>query len=341
MATTSDALLTEAADNYQDAKNLANDALVSTDAAINNAQNAVAGLDLNWTILPSPVPEQSVSDTRLAIPGYIPNSDFSNDVKTAFDERFAQLNADVQPQIQSYLETFFPDIAEAIKTSSDDWIVNTILNGVSVTVDVENALWNRARDRETQESMRNEVSVLESAGVRGFSTPSGLINYAIAENQQDLSRKLISINREISIKAFDVLDANTKFAIQSAISLRTSFVGALGNFINTAMQQANGATDYARLILQAKTGLHDAALNLHRGMLEEEKLRTSVGFGNADEYVKYTDVFINGRSKLTDAQIKIANVKANTAMAAADTLAKVASGALATRNSMISVSAGV
>lgn len=339
--TTSADLLIEAADNYQDAKNLANNALTSTDSALNSANNAVAGLNLDWAVVPVPIPSQSVSDTRLTIPSYIPNSDFSNDVKTAFDERFAQLNADIQPQIQNYLATFFPDIDAAVKSNSDAWIINTLVNGESVPVAVENSLWNRAKDREVQEALRNEISTLEAAGARGFSTPSGLVVYAIAENQQELSKKLITINREIAIKSFDVLDANTKFAMQSAISLRTAFVGALGNFINTAMQQANGATDYARLILQAKTGLHDAALNLFRTRIDEEKLRTSVGFGNSDTYVKYGDMFINGRSKLTDAEIRIANVKADTATAAAHTLATIAGSALATRNSMVSVSAGV
>lgn len=338
---TADQIAQEAQDAYLDAKTLADNALNSTDNALNSANNAVAGLNLNWAVFPEPIPSQSVSDARLTVPSYIPNSDFSNDVKTAFDERFAQLNADIQPQIQNYLATFFPDIDAAVKSNSDAWIINALANGESVPVAVENALWNRAKDREVQEALRNETSTLESAGARGFSTPSGLVVYAIAENQQELSKKLITINREIAIKSFDVLDANTKFAMQSAIGLRTAFVGALGNFINTAMQQANGATDYARLVLQAKTGLHDAALNLFRSKIEEEKLRTSVGFGNADTYVKYGDLFINGRSKLTDAEIKIANVKATTAMAAAETLSKVASGALATRNSMISVSAGV
>jgi len=338
---TADSIAAEAQDAYLDAKNLADNALAAVDRALVNADSAVGGLGLDWIVIPTASPVQNVSDARLTVPSYIPVSDFSQDVKTAFDQRFAQLNADIQPQIQNYLETFFPDIDAAVKTNSDAWIVNAMVNGVSVPVAIENAIWNRARDREIQEGLRNEASILEASAARGFSTPSGLINYAISENQQDTSKRLSTINREIAIKSFDVLDANTKFAIQSAISLRTAFVGALGNFINTAMQQANGATDYARLILQAKTGLHDAALNLFRSKIEEEKLRTSVGFGNSDTYVKYTNAFVDGRSKLTDAEIKIANVKANTAMSAADTLAKVASGALATRNSMISVSAGV
>lgn len=338
---TADSLTQEAADAYQDAKNLAENALTATDQALQEASQAVTGLGLDWAVTAVPIPSVTLNDSELAVPGYIPTSDFSQDVATAFNERFAQLNNDLRPQIEEYLEAFFPDIAEAVKTSSDEWIVSTILNGEYVPVEVENALWNRARDREVQDAQRTEESIVNASAARGFSLPDGVMTYTIAVNQQETQKRLSTISRDIALKAFDVMDANTKFAIQMAVSLRTSFVGALGNFINLAMQQPNQANDYARLILQSKTALHDAALNLYRSKMDEEKLRSTVGFGNADMYPKYADVFINGRSKLTAAEINIAEVQAGTAIKAADTLARVAGSAFATRNSMVSISASV
>lgn len=338
---TADSLSQEAADAYQDAKNLAENALTATDQALQEAANAVTGLNLDWSVTAVPIPSVALNNNNLVVPGYIPSSDFSQDVKTAFDERFDQLNNDLRPQIEEYLTAFFPDIAEAIKTSSDEWIVNTILSGEYVPVEVENALWNRARDREVQDALRAEESIINAGAARGFSQPDGVLNDTLAMNQQETQKRTTTINRDIAIKSFDVMDANTKFAIQMAVSLRTAFVGALGNFINLAMQQPNQANDYARLILQSKTALHDAALNLYRSKMDEEKLRSSVGFGNADMYPKYADVFINGRSKLTAAEINIAEVQAGTAIKAADTLARVAGSAFATRNSMVSISASV
>jgi hypothetical protein len=336
---TADSIIAEAQDAYQDAKNIADNALNATDNALTAAGQAVDGLNLNWSVVPVSPTAVGVSDTRLAV--QIPVSDFSNDVKLAFDEKFAQLNAEMLPQIQEYLDNFFPDIGQAVKDESDGWIVNTIVNGEYVPQSVENAIWNKARDREVAEALRNEASALDAGAVRGFSTPSGLINYAVVENQMELSRKLITIERDLAIKLFDVANENSKFAIQSAISLRTAFVGALGNFINLAMQQPNQAIDYAKTILAAKTGLHDAAMNLYTRRIEEERLRSTVGFGNLDEYVKYTNMFVDGRSKLTDAQIRMANVKSSTAISAAETLSRVGAAALQTRNTMISASAGV
>lgn len=337
----SDSLVIEAQASYEDAKNIADSALTAASDALAAASAAVGDLDLDWAVAPIISSDVDVSDSRLAVPGYIPTSDFSQDVKDAYDEKFAELDGTVQTQVQNYLDNFFPDIAEAIKTDSDDWIIDTILNGRGVPESVENALWNRARDREVKEAQRSEQSFIAAHASRGFSAPQGSLSALITGLQQDLAIKLSTINREIAIKAFDVINENTKFAIQQAVSLRTTFVSALGNFIQLASVQQNQPLDYAKTILAAKTSLHDAAVNLYTQKIQEERLRTTVDFGNLDQVIKNGNFFVDGRSKLTDAEIKIASVKSGTAISAAETLSRVASSALATRNTMLSVSAGV
>lgn len=338
---TADSLAIEASQNYEDAKNLANNALVATDAALNNAAAAVGGLSVNWGILTGDPADVAVNDGRIALPGYLPSYDYTNEVKAAFEDKFDQLNGDLAPHILNYLETFFPDISEAIKTDSDAWIIDTIANGKYVPASVEDAIYQRARDQEIRESQRAETSVIEATASRGFLVPNGVMSYTIAVIQQETSKRLASLDRDIAIKAFDIANENTKFAIQQAVSLRTAFVAALGDFIRLANQQPNQAIDYAKMILTSKNSVHDNAMRYYQGRLEEEKLRTATGFGNLQALQSYNELFVRGRSSMMDAEIRIANVKADTATKAADTLARVASGALATRNSMISVSAGV
>lgn len=336
---TIDELVIEAQDAYQDAKNLADNALAGADQGLLNAQNAVNSI-ITTNVFAGGYDPLDATASPIDVPA-IPTTDFSTDVRQAFDYAFSQFNDDIQPQVLNYLDTFFPDIAEAVKTQSDDWIVNTITNGRFVPIDVENALWNRARDREVQESVRQERSIVEATASRGFNLPTGTLNYAIAVNQQETSKRLTTINREIAIKAFDVANENTKFAIQQAVGLRTAFVGALGDFIKTAMAQPNQATDYAKLILAAKNGLYDSAVNLYRAKISEEQLRTNVALENRNLELKSSQLAVTSISELNKTQISKAQVQANTAIQAAESLSRVAASALATRNSMISVSAGV
>lgn len=338
MATTSDTLVQEANDAYADAKKLADDALLEADTALDKSVDATAGLRVDWAVLgdnPADVIPNAISAP------IIPTTDFSTDVKNAFDYAFGTLNDSIRPQILNYLETFFPDIAEAVKTGSDQWIIDTIANGRFVPIDVENALWNRAKDREVQEALRNETSVIEASAMRGFTAPPGALNAAVAANQQDLSKKLTTINRDIAIKAFDVANENTKFAIEQAVRLRTAFVGALGDFIKVAMVQPNQAVEYSKTVLAAKTGLYDSAVSLYRADIEKERMRTSVLLENIDKDLKNVELFTSGRTATMEGEIKIASLRADAALKAAEMLSEVAAAAMATRNSMISVSAGV
>lgn len=336
--TTTDTLAKEANDAYADAKKLADDALLDSRQALADAGSAAEGLRVDWWVPGVRTPDVTAGDIPAPV---IPTTDFSTDVKNAFDYAFGTLNESIQPQIVNYLDAFFPDIAEAVKTGSDQWIIDTIANGRFVPIEVENALWNRAKDREVQEALRNEKSVIEASASRGFTAPPGALNAAVAANQQDLSKKLAGINRDIAIKAFDVANENTKFAITQAVSLRTAFVSALGDFIKTAMAQPNQAVDYAKTVLAAKTGLYDSAVALYRADIDKERLRTTVLLENTTHDLESENVFVRGRTATTGAAIDIAKLRAASALQAAEMLSTVASAAMATRNSMISVSAGV
>lgn len=338
MATTSDSLVDEANDSYNDAKQIAEDAQAKATQSLDDAGAAVAGLRVDWQT--SYVNPDDVVPERIPAP-VLPAGDFSSDVRGAFDYAFGTLNESLQPQILNYLETFFPDIADAVKTSSDEWIAGTIENGRYVPIDVENALWNRAKDREMQEALRAEQSILEASAARGFSTPPGTAQASVTAAREELSMKLATINREIAVKAFDTANENTKFAIEQAVRLRTAFVSALGDFIKVSMVQPNQAIDYAKTILAAKTGLYDSAVGLYRANIEQERMRTDVSLQNKGLDMKSETDWVDGRYKATSALIEMAKVKADAAMSAADTLAKIAQAAMATRNTMISIAAGV
>lgn len=335
---TADSLVDAANAAFTDASTRATDAINASNAGISAANSAVSGLYVDYTTGIATLPD--VTPTDLGAPT-LPTMDFSSEVKDAFDHAFGSFNESLKPQILDYLDEFFPDIAASIKTGSDEWIVSALADGRAVPVDVENALWNRTRDREVQDGLRTEQSIVEAAAARGFSMPPGTMAYAVAANQQDTQKRLSALNRDIAIKAFDVANDNSKFAVQAAIGLRSTFVGALSDFIKTAMVQPSQAADYAKTILTAKTALYDTAVRIYSANIAEEEMRTGVLHKNQAIELQSTDLWYRARDNMTDAQIKIAQVKANAAMAQAAMMAEVAGKALATRNTMISASAGV
>ena len=335
---TVDELQTAIANAADEAKQLSDDALLGVDRAIGSAEAAASGVvGIDYSPNPNPV---DVAPGNV-IPPDIPTGDFTVEVKDAFDYAFSAFNQDVQPQILNYLETFFPDIAQAVKTNSDQWIADTIVNGRYVPIDVENAMWNRARDREVGDTLRAEQAAINAGASRGFSSPQGVENNAVFVLQEELSKKLTTINRDITIKAFDVANENTKFAIEQAVRLRTAFVAALGDFIKVAMAQPNQAVDYAKLILSAKTGLYDSAVRLYSARIDGERVRSSTLLENRNQDLRTLEIDSHDFDTFAKAAVDRARLQADVALKAADTLAQIAAAAQATRNTMTSVNGGV
>lgn len=323
------------------------DALNRTDVAIQQAKDAVGLVDpstfsSSWSVPFQPVDLSPVDIVPKDIHDpNIPTTDFSSEIKNAFDYAFNTFNQTLQPQIANYIATFFPDISAAVKTGSDQWIVDTISNGRFVPAAVEDAMWNRARDKEVGDSIRAEQAIIDSAASRGFSMPNGAMLNAVAVNQQDTQKRLTAINRDIAVKVFDVANENAKFAIEQAVRLRTAFVSALGDFIKTAMAQPNGAVDYAKTILASKTAVYDTMVRLYATQIDEERMRTGVLLDNQSKDMQFLQWQTEDWKVSKQHYQDLAKIQADVALRAAEVLAQVAAAAQSTRNTMTSVSAGV
>lgn len=335
MTTTVDDIIQEANAAFQEAKDLANEAIATVEATDLYVQGALSGIVRDYSgTLPNPA---EVIPSSIPRP-IMPTSDFSVDVKDAFDHAFAHFNDDLKPQIIDYLAEFFPDIAGAVRSGSDQWIIDMITNGGYVPVSVENALWNRSRDKELQEAARAEQSIIDATAARGFSMPTGATAAALLGLQQDLAIRLSSAARDIAVNSFSVANENIKFAIQQAIGLRTAFVGALGDFIRTAMIQPNGAAEYAKTILASKASLYDAATRLYSASITEEQMRVEAQQKNVQLDLSALATWY--QAKGTELQVTLGGGRAivDAQVAKAEMLARMAGAAMATRNTMLSAS---
>ncbi len=321
--------------DFEAHKKRADDALSDVKQNLDEAKDELTGLRVDYVVFGENPADVTTADIQA--PTFVP-TDFSTDVKDAFSYAFNTHNADLQPQVLNFLDQFFPDISGAIRTGSDNWIIDTIANGRGMPASVEDAIWNRERDRETQEAARAEQSAIDAAASRGFSMPPGALAAAITANQTELAKKNMTLGRDIAIKSFDLTNENMRFAIQQAIGLRTAFVSALGDFIKVAMAQPSQAVDYAKTILAAKTGLYDTAVRLYSAQIAEEELRTSVEAKNRQLELGYNEFFLKGRSTMVEQQIRIAESKAKAATDAAGFMADVAARSLQTRNAMLNLS---
>ncbi len=135
-----------------------------------------------------------------------------------------------------------------------------IQGGTGLAPAVEQQLWDRARDRETQIALAREQEVLRGAEALGFPLPSGVLAGQLADARREYHDKLSGLSRDISIKQAELEQANMRESIQFALQLETTLLDDCYKLEMLAFEAAKAAADNA---IQA----HNAALEHFKALL--------------------------------------------------------------------------
>jgi hypothetical protein len=107
---------------------------------------------------------------------------------------------------------------------------------------VEQAIWDRSRDREEASAKRLLVKIATEEANRGYQRPQGSYFAAMQNAYKEMQNKISEMNREIFIKQADMEQENLKFAVTSVISLEQ----VLTNVYNQRIQRQFDAAKYAK-----------------------------------------------------------------------------------------------
>lgn len=142
--------------------------------------------------------------------------------------------------------------------------------GTGLNPAVEQAIWDRARSRETETALANESDILRTSEALGFALPSGVVAAQIREAQQVYFGKLSSLSRDIAIKQADLEQENLKQTIDAGMALE-------GKLIDYSYQ-------LERLTFEAAKNQADNAIQIHNAQVEQYKALLSV-------YQVYSDAY--------------------------------------------------
>jgi hypothetical protein len=115
--------------------------------------------------------------------------------------------------------------------------------GTGLEIEVETAIYERARERQRVENEDLYTKVMDHYGSNGFNFPTGILGAKLTEMLSEASRKTDQTNREILISQADLAQKNTHFTIEQAGVLEKM----LRDFHNA---QANRSFEYAKAVAQ-------------------------------------------------------------------------------------------
>lgn len=154
-----------------------------------------------------------------------------------------------------------PGYASQLLSQLQAMIAARIQGGTGLNPAVEQAIWDRSRDRETKLAMAREQEVMRGAEALGFPLPSGVLAGQLADARREYHDKLSDLSRDIAIKQADLEQSNVKDAITQGLALE-------GQLMDQAMQLDRLSFEAAKAAADHGIAAHNAALEHYKVLLD-------------------------------------------------------------------------
>lgn len=123
-----------------------------------------------------------------------------------------------------YTYALGPEYASELLRGLKSTLIARLGGGTGLNPAVEQAIWDRARDRETKTALGNEGDIMRSAEALGFQLPPGVLSAQVRDAQKNYYEKLSGLSRDIAIKQADMEQENLKQTIAAGMDLEGKLI---------------------------------------------------------------------------------------------------------------------
>lgn len=222
--------------------------------------------------------------------------------------------------LTTFYTSYFPLGNELVAARA--WVENAILNGgTGIPAAVEDQIWQRDRARLLRDSARATDEAVSRWASRGYPVPPGALVEQVSLIEQDARDKIAQASRDVAIKQAEIEIENVKFAITTAITMRTAAVQAAGDYIRTLALGPELGVKLATAQVEARTAMAQALTSFYQAEVSalELPIRIAIADANADVDVRKANLgatvdIIKARVALVDAAAQSAGSAAAAAM---------------------------
>ncbi len=168
--------------------------------------------------------------------------------------------------------TYEPELLDEVKP-----VILSLLEGKGVPPDVERALLERAAAREVAVETKTVREAFTTWASRGFAMPPGMLTEQVNAAQQELALKRVTLNRDVTIKNWDLMYENLKFGVQQGLAYEGVLINLFSNMVNrtfemqkTRVEMEVKLYDISVAIFNAKVAAYKVKADVHKTLLEAE-----------------------------------------------------------------------
>ena len=136
-----------------------------------------------------------------------------------------------------------------------------LAGGTGLAPAVEQAIWDRARSRETTTALANQAEIMRASEAMGYPLPSGVLAAQMRQAQKDYFDKLSGLSRDVAIKQADLEQQNLRDTIAAGMQLEGQLIDYSYKMEQMAFEASKTAAEMA---LQA----YNAAIEKFKALLQ-------------------------------------------------------------------------
>ena len=173
----------------------------------------------------------------------------------------------VEPTVIAYTPgaLYTSALLTALKTTLENRITT---GGTGLAADVEEAIWNRARERE-QRTLADALLDLERMETLGYAFPPGVYLDARLKLTNEFGKTYAGLSRDIAIKQAELELSNVQEALKEAVRLE----GQLLDYTSRMEQRIFEATKYAT---DAGIAIYNAKVDAYKALLDAFKTKVAI-----------------------------------------------------------------
>lgn len=138
-----------------------------------------------------------------------------------------------------------PQYASALLDSLKAVLAQRMTGGTGLAPAVEQAIWDRARSRETQIALANEAEIMRGSEAMGFHLPTGALAAQLREAQRNYYDKLSGVSRDVAIKQAELEQENLKQTIAAGMEMEGRLIDYSYKLEQMTFEAAKTAADSA------------------------------------------------------------------------------------------------
>lgn len=164
----------------------------------------------------------------------------------------------------------------ALLTDLTNTIISRLAGGTGLDPAVEQAIWDRARSRETKLALANEDDIARTSEAMGFMMPAGVMVDQLRVAQQNYYDKLSDLSRDVAIKQAELEQKNLEGAVAAGTDLEGKIIQIYKTEADVYEAKVRATAEIAKLGMSRYESLiraYESSVSAYKTRVDAERSR--------------------------------------------------------------------